>query len=89
VIDIATPDDSNLNTTETETLSKSKDLKIEASRMWELRTATIGAFGTILRVFDQNVQLLPGHPPAIQLQKFTPVSTAHTTSFVNCWCQLL
>jgi len=35
LIDMAIPDDSNINTKETEKLSKYKDLEIEVSRMWE------------------------------------------------------
>ena len=38
MIDIATPDDSNFNTKETEKLSKHKDLEIEVSVMWKVRT---------------------------------------------------
>ena len=37
-----------------------------------------GTLGTIKKVLDQNVQLLPGHPSAIVLQKFTLMSTAHS-----------
>ena len=50
LIDIATPDDSNVNTKETEQLNKCKDLENEASRMWKVRTkivpVTVGALGT-------------------------------------------
>jgi hypothetical protein len=35
LIDIAIPDDSNVNTEETEKLSKYKDLEIEISRIWK------------------------------------------------------
>ena len=51
MIDIAIPDDFNINTKETEKLSKYKDLEIEVSRMWKVRTKTVpvitGALGTI------------------------------------------
>ena len=36
--DMATPDDSNVNTEETEKRSQYKDLEITISRMWKLRT---------------------------------------------------
>jgi len=36
-----------------------------------------GALGTIKKGLDQNIQLLPGHPSAIELQKVTLMSTAH------------
>jgi hypothetical protein len=37
MIDIATADDSDCNTEETEKLRKWKDLEIEFSRMWKVR----------------------------------------------------
>jgi hypothetical protein len=49
--------------------------------MWKVRTKAvsfvIGALGTIKKELDQNLQLLPGHPSAIELQKLTLMSTAH------------
>jgi len=38
LIAIAIPDDSNVNTKEAEKLNKNKDLEIEVSRMWKVRT---------------------------------------------------
>jgi hypothetical protein len=71
LIDMALPDDSNDNTKETEKLSKYKDLEIEVSRMWKVRTEIVpvvtGALGTIEKGLDQNFQLLPGHPSATEL----------------------
>jgi hypothetical protein len=37
----------------------------------------IGAFGTIEKELDQNLQLLPGNLSAIEPQKATLMSTAH------------
>jgi len=66
LIDIAIPDDSNINTKETGKLSKYNDLEINVSRMWNVRTKVmpviIGALGTIEKGSDQNLQLLAGHP---------------------------
>jgi hypothetical protein len=49
--------------------------------MWKVRTkivpVIIGALETIKEGLDRNLQLLPGHPLAIELQKITLVSTAH------------
>jgi len=60
-----------MNTKENKQLNKYKDLEIEVSRMWKLRTKIvsdiIGALGTIKKVLDQNVQLLPGHLSATEL----------------------
>jgi hypothetical protein len=49
--------------------------------MWKVRTkivpVIIGVLGTIKKGSNQNVQLLPGHPSAIELQKIALMSTAH------------
>ena len=37
----------------------------------------IEALRTIKKSLDQNLQLLPGHPSAIELQKIKLMSTAH------------
>jgi len=81
MIDIAIPDDFNINTKETEKLSKYKDLEIEVSRMWKVRTKTVpiinGASDTIKKGLDQKLQLLLSHPLATELQKITLMCTAH------------
>jgi len=55
---------------------------IDVSRMWEVGTRVVavltGAIGTIKWGLDQNLQLPPGHPSAIELQKITQMSTAHS-----------
>ena len=49
--------------------------------MWKVWTKTalfiIGTLETIKKGLDQNLQLLPGHPSARELQKITLMSTAH------------
>jgi hypothetical protein len=78
-------DNSNFNTKETEKLSKYKDLEIEVSRMCKVRTKIVPvvpeALGTIKKRLDENVQFLPGHLSAIELQKITRYNK-HSTSFV-------
>ena len=58
-----------------------KDLQVEVSRMWKARTkivpVIIKASGTIKKGLVQNLQVLPGHRSAIELQKVTLMSTAH------------
>jgi hypothetical protein len=50
--------------------------------MWKVRTNTvtviIGALGTIGKELDQKLQLLPGHPSSIEVQKLTLISTEHS-----------
>ena len=81
LIDIATPHDSNVNTNEAEKINKYKDLEIEVSRKWTVRTkivpAIAGALGAFKKGIDQNLQLLPGHPSATELQKIILINTAH------------
>ena len=36
-----------------------------------------GTLGRIKKGLDQNIQLLPGHPAAIELQKFALMGIAH------------
>jgi hypothetical protein len=54
--------------------------------MWTGRTntasVTIGALGTIRKGLKQNLQLLPGHPSAKELQ-ITLMSAAY--SIAKCW----
>jgi len=58
----AMPHDSNINTKETEKLSKYKDLEIVVKRMWKVRTKIVpvitGALGVIKKALDQNLQSL-------------------------------
>jgi len=80
----AIPDDSNGNTNETEKLSKYKDLEIKVSRMTtKIVPIIIGALGTNQEGLNQNLQLLPGHPSAKELQKITLI--ALQISFIKCW----
>jgi hypothetical protein len=81
LIDIAIPDDSNFNTKKIEKLSKYKDMENKVSRMWKDRrkivTVITGAIGKIKKGGDKNLQLLPGHPSATEMQKITLMSTVH------------
>jgi sorbitol-specific phosphotransferase system component IIBC len=65
-----------------EKLSKCQGLEIEVSRIWEMRTeivlVIIGVSGTIKCGLYQKLQLLPGHPSTIELQKRSLKGTAHS-----------
>jgi len=80
---MAIPADSNGNTKENEKRSKYKDLEIEVNRTYRARTKIVpvvnGALGTIKKGLYQNLQLLPSHLSAIELQKITLMSTTHNT----------
>ena len=79
---IAIPDDSNVNRKENEKLSKYKDLEIDVSRMWKVRTKIvpiiIGELAKIKKILDQNLQLLP----TIELQKVTIMSNVYNIRYV-------
>jgi len=54
-------------------------LEVEVGRMWRVRTKIMpvvaGALGIIKKGLDKDLQLLPGHPSATELQ-ITLMSTA-------------
>jgi hypothetical protein len=78
LIDIDIPDDSNVNTTEIEKLTKYKDLDIEIRRMWKVRTKIMPVIiADSATIKKQNLQLLPGQLLAIDLQKITLMSMVH------------
>jgi hypothetical protein len=82
LIDIAL-DDIHFNTNETEKNEKVRKPEDRVSKMWKLRTkivpAITGELGTMKNGCDQNLQLLPGHSLAKELQKITLISTAHSS----------
>ena len=57
-------------------------LQVQSSGMLKERTKFVpvltGALGRIKEWLDQNLQLLPGHLSAIELQKFRLMSIAHS-----------
>jgi hypothetical protein len=54
--------------------------------MWKVRTNIVpvmsGGLETIKKGLNQNRQLLPGHPSAIEMQKIALRSTAHSMRVV-------
>jgi hypothetical protein len=78
-MDIAIPDVSNVNTKETEKNKQVlRPVVIDVSRRTKSVPVIFGALGTIKKGLDKNLQELPGHPSAIELQKITRMSTAHS-----------
>ena len=80
-IDMAVPSDRNTFVKVTEKLSKYKDLEIETSRMWGMRTETIpviiGALGAIKKGLEAYLGRIPGQLSISELQKITLLGTAH------------
>ena len=71
----------NNNNNNNNKLSKYKDLEIETTRMWGMRTETVpvivGALGLIREGMDQNLGKIPGTSNINELQKIILLGTAH------------
>ena len=64
-----------------EKLNKYKDLEIEVTKMWHLKTTAlpvlIGALGIVAKTAPNYVLLIPGAPSLTELQKITLMGTTH------------
>jgi hypothetical protein len=82
LIDIDIPCDSNFNThkkLKNHTITKtwrSRSAGVESEEK-KIVPVVVGALGTIKKGLDQNLQLPPRQPSAIELQKITLMSIAH------------
>ena len=65
IIDVAVPSESNTSVKVTEKLSKYKDLEIEISRMWCMKTQTIpvviGSLGLVKKGLEKFSDRIPGN----------------------------
>ena len=81
LIDMTIPSDRNVSIEEVEKLSKYKDLEIEVSKMWKMKTTTlpvvIGALGVIKTGMRLTVEKTPGTINIEELQKIALMGTAH------------
>ena len=81
LIDVSVPSDRNTSMKVIEKLSKYKDLEIETTRMWGMRTETVpiivGALRLIREGMDQNLGKIPGASNINELQKIILSGTAH------------
>ena len=75
------PSDKNTSVKEFDKLSKYKDLEIETTKLWKLKTHTIpviiGALGLIKKGVDTYLDRIPGVPNIHEIQKIVLTSTAH------------
>ena len=75
------PSDTNVSVKIFEKLSKYKDLEIEATKMWNLKTTTlpvavaIGALNMLRKTGPNYVSWIPGVPSSTELQKITLMGT--------------
>ena len=81
MIDMSVPSDNNVSAKEFEKISKYKDLEIEVTKMWNMKTMTIpviiGALGLIKKGTQKHIDKIPGNIPLCELQKIVLNSTAH------------
>ena len=78
---MSVPSDRNNSRKVIEKLSKYKELEIETTRMWGMRTETVPvivALGLIRERMDQNLGKIPGASNINELQKIILLGTAHT-----------
>ena len=79
MLDVAVPADKN----SFQKLSKylDKDLEIEVTKMWKLKSKTIpvviGALGMIKKGTRNFIDQIPGKPSLQEMQKIVLTSTAH------------
>ena len=68
-------------TKEVEKIAKHKDLEIEISKMWNMKTnvipVVIGALGLIREGINGHVEQIPGNIRVEELQKTVLLGTAH------------
>ena len=81
IIDVAVPSESNTSVKVTEKLSKYKDLEIEISRMWCMKTQTIpvviGSLGLVKKGLEKFSDRIPGNIDLNTVQKIALLGTAH------------
>ena len=81
LIDMTISLDRNASIKEVENFSKYKDLEIEISEMWKMRTiiipVVIGTLGVIKKGMRSNIEKIPGKISLEELQKITLLGTAH------------
>ena len=77
---MAVPSDKNIFVKEFDKLSKYKDLQIEITKMWHLKTTiihvVIGALGLKKKGADNYLSQIPGTPTLAEIQKITLMGTA-------------
>lgn len=80
IIDIAIPDDVNVSKKETEKRLKYQDIKIEISRMWQVKARVIavvvGALGTVSDNFRKEIESIEAGLVAEEIQSIALMGTA-------------
>ena len=81
LIDMAIPSDRNTSVRVAEKLSKYKDLEIEITKMWGLKTITvpvvIGALEVVKKGIEKHTDKIPGKINITELQKIALLGSSH------------
>ena len=81
LIDMAIPSDRNTSVKVAEKLSKYKDLEIEITKMWGLKTITvpvvIGALGVVTKGIKKHIDKIPGKINITELQNIALLGSSH------------
>lgn len=81
IIDIAVPDDRNINNKEKEKITKYQDLCLEIKRMWNVKAEVvpivIGALGAYSPKLEEYLAKIPGNHRKPQLVKAALLGSAH------------
>ncbi|MEO1764700.1 MAG: reverse transcriptase domain-containing protein [Cyanobacteria bacterium J06629_18] len=81
LIDVSVPSDVNISSKTTEKIRKYKDLEIEITKMWSMRTeivpVIVGALGVIKKGSEEYLKKIPGKISQKQLQKIALLGSAH------------
>ena len=81
ITDVAIPSDNNVSAKVAEKLPKYKDLKIEISRMWDMKTDTtpvvIGALRLVKKRLERYTNHIAGNINIFEIQKIAILGTVH------------
>ena len=81
LIDIAVPSDRNTSVKVAEKLSKYKDMEIEITRMWGMKTqfvpVVIRALGVVKKGIEKEISNIPGKINITELQKIALLGSVH------------
>ena len=81
MMDVAVPSDQNISWKELQKFSKYKDLEIEVTEIWKLKTkiipVVIGALRMIKMGTQNFIDQIPGKPSLQEMQKIVLTSTTH------------
>ena len=81
IVDVAVPNDTNIQGKETEKIEKYQDLRLEIQRMWDVKAkvvpVVIGALGAVTNNLEAYLEQIPGDHRVRPLIKTALLGSAH------------